>query len=140
MTIPAFFLEPRSLLERWADVLMHPELLLGVGALPDAAARMRAVARWYLSGWHYKTVGVKKPFNPIVGETFAAAWPHADGSRTQFFAEQVAHRPPVSAIYFENAAHGVSASAHVWTKGSLSTPNTTKSILDGGCGERARGG
>ena len=145
MTIPAFFLEPRSLLERWADVLMHPELLHGVSALPDPLARLKAITRWYLSGWHYKTVGVKKPFNPIVGETFACAWPHADGSRTQYFAEQVSHRPPISAIYFENAAHHISCNAHVWTKGQFQAPQTTKSILDGACsalrreaGSRAR--
>ena len=28
----------------------------------------QALLRWYLSGWHFKTLGVKKPYNPIVGE------------------------------------------------------------------------
>ena len=92
MTIPPFFLEPRSLLERWADVcvcfvvaraacrhsrrgitpsppppspsrLMHPDLLVAVPALADPLARMKGVLRWFMSGWHYRTVGVKKPFN-----------------------------------------------------------------------------
>ena len=49
-----------------------------------AACRCR-----FLSGWHYRTIGVKKPFNPIIGETFACYWKHADGSRSQYFAEQV---------------------------------------------------
>jgi oxysterol-binding protein-related protein 8 len=92
VTIPPFFLEPRSLLERMADMFMHPDLLLGVAALPDPVARIEGVLRWYLSGWHYKTVGTKKPFNPVVGETFACFWKHADGTRTQYFAEQVLHR------------------------------------------------
>jgi hypothetical protein len=113
--------------------MMHPSLLLGVSALDSPVERMLRVTRWYLSGWHYKTVGVKKPFNPIVGETFAAAWGHDDGSRTQYFAEQVAHRPPISAIYFENSVHHVQCSAHVWTKGQFQAPQTTKSILDGAC-------
>jgi oxysterol-binding protein-related protein 8 len=133
VTIPSFFLEPRSLLERMADTQMHPDLLLGVADLPDPVDRMKAIVKWYLSGWHYKTVGVKKPFNPIVGETFACYWKHADGSRSQYFAEQVSHRPPISGIYFENRRHNVVASSHVWTKSQFSAPQTTKSILDGAC-------
>lgn len=133
VTIPSFFLEPRSLLERMADTQMHPDLLLGLADEPDPVARMRGVVRWYLSGWHYKTVGVKKPFNPIIGETFACFWKHSDGSRTQYFAEQVSHRPPISGIYFENRVHNIAASAHVWTKSQFSAPQTTKSILDGAC-------
>lgn len=133
VTIPSFFLEPRSLLERMADTQMHPDLLLGISALPDPADRMKAVVKWYLSGWHYRTVGVKKPFNPIVGETFACYWKHSDGSRSQYFAEQVSHRPPVSGIYFENRQHNVVATSHVWTKSQFSAPQTTKSILDGAC-------
>jgi len=45
----------------------------------------------------------------------------------------VAHRPPVSAIYFENAQNGIVASAHVWTKSQFSAPQTVKSILEGAC-------
>jgi hypothetical protein len=133
VTIPAFFLEPRSLLERMADTQMHPDLLLNMSHLEDPVERMRAVTRWYLSGWHYKTLGVKKPYNPIIGETFACYWQHADGTRSQYFAEQVLHRPPVSAIYFENRAHNMVASAHIWTRSQFSAPQTTKSILDGEC-------
>ena len=76
---------------------------------------------------------MKKPFNPVIGETFACMWKHEDGSRSQYFSEQVAHRPPVSAIYFENRRHGITASAHVWTKSQFSAPQTVKSILDGVC-------
>jgi hypothetical protein len=77
--------------------------------------------------------GVKKPYNPIIGETFACYWKHADGSRSQYFAEQVLHRPPVSAIYFENRQNNVVATAHVWTKSQFSAPQTVKSILEGAC-------
>lgn len=133
VTIPSFFLEPRSLLERMADTQMHPDLLLGVQDEEDPVERMKIVARWFLSGWHYKTVGVKKPYNPIIGETFACYWKHNDGSKTQYFAEQVLHRPPVSAIYFENRKHGIHATSHVWTKSQFSAPQTTKSILEGAC-------
>jgi len=133
VTIPPFFLEPRSLLERMGDMLMHPDLLLNISEITNPIERMTNIVKWYLSGWHYKTLGVKKPFNPVIGETFACYWKHNDGSRSQFFAEQVLHRPPISAIYFENRPHNVVASAHVWTRSQFSAPQTTKSILDGAC-------
>lgn len=133
VTIPAFFLEPRSLLERMADTLMHPELLIAAVKTDDPVERMKGMVRWFLSGFHYKTTGVKKPYNPIIGETFACFWKHADGSRSEYFAEQVLHRPPVSAIYFENRTHGLHATAHVWTKSQFSAPQTVKSILEGAC-------
>ena len=55
VTIPTFFLEPRSLLERMADMLMHPELLLEAAAQADPVERMKGMVKWYLSGFHYKT-------------------------------------------------------------------------------------
>jgi len=133
VTIPPFFLEPRSLLERMADLMMHPDLLLGVSALESPVGRMAALLRWFLSGWHFKTLGAKKPYNPIIGETFACRWRHADGSSSQYLAEQVLHRPPVSAIFVENKAHGVAMNVHVWTKSQFQAPQTTKSIFDGAC-------
>ena len=127
--IPPWFLEPRSLLERWADVLMHPELLAGIAALETPLERITAVSRWFVSGFHYKTTGVKKPYNPILGETFACAWPHADGSRTQFVSEQVSHHPPVSAIHFSNPERHVSANARIWTKSGFELPQSSVSKL-----------
>jgi len=56
VTIPAWFLEPRSLLERMADTLMHPDLLLEAAGQADPIARMKGMVKWFLSGFHYKTV------------------------------------------------------------------------------------
>ncbi len=41
VTIPAFFLEPRSLLERMADTMMHPDLLLNVSVQEGACFACR---------------------------------------------------------------------------------------------------
>jgi oxysterol-binding protein 1 len=38
-----------------------------------------------------------KPFNPILGETFELAHPDY-----KYFAEQVSHHPPVSAVHAES--------------------------------------
>lgn len=76
--------------------------------------------------------GVKKPYNPIIGETFACAWRHEDGSNSQYIAEQVSHRPPVSAMYFENRQANLVINAQVWTKSKFKAPQTAVSILAGG--------
>lgn len=132
VTIPSFFLENRSLLEKLADVMMHPHLIVNVASLEDPADRMVSVLRWFMSGWHYKTSGVKKPYNPVIGETFGCVWTHEDGSRSQYFAEQVSHRPPVSAMFLENRQRNITANAHVWTKSRFKAPQTAQSIMEGG--------
>lgn len=76
--------------------------------------------------------GVKKPYNPVVGETFACAWDHKDGTRSQYFAEQVSHRPPMSATYFENREAGIVINCEVWTKSKFRAPQTAISAMIGG--------
>lgn len=55
----------------------------------DAFTRMKAVVKWYLSGFYKKPQGLKKPYNPLLGETFRCYWQHPNGSRTFYLAEQV---------------------------------------------------
>lgn len=50
--------------------------------------------------------GLKKPYNPILGETFRCFWLHPNGTRSHFVAEQVSHHPPVSAFYVSNREEG----------------------------------
>ena len=62
--------------------------------------RMKTVVQWYLSGFYKKPKvgncgvaagtliscwcpqGLKKPYNPILGETFRCYWLHDSGSKT----------------------------------------------------------
>eukprot|EP00753_Platysulcus_tardus_P010753 PLAT3021.1.p1 GENE.PLAT3021.1~~PLAT3021.1.p1 ORF type:complete len:427 (+),score=231.44 PLAT3021.1:51-1331(+) len=128
--IPAFYLEPRSILEKFTDIMMHPELILDVASVEDDLERFMTIVRWFLSGWHYKTTGVKKPYNSIIGETCAAMWQHED-SRSYYFAEQVSHHPPISALYFENRAKHIVFNAQVQTKSRFGG-NSAASIMAGG--------
>jgi len=92
---------------------------------------MLQVLRWFLSAWHYKLSGIKKPYNPIIGETFACYWPHDDGTKTQYLAEQVLHRPPVTALYIENRERGIVCDGSIWTKSQFQAPQTAASLLVG---------
>jgi len=56
----------------------------------DALTRMKEVVRWYVSGFYKTPKGVKKPYNPILGEKFRCYWLNEETkSRTFYIAEQV---------------------------------------------------
>ena len=84
---------------------------------------MKEVVRWYLSGFYKKPNGLKKPYNPILGEAFRCYWEHppanADESdepqmtKTFYVAEQIKHHPPVSAFHCVNRNQGYMVSGVV---------------------------
>ena len=49
---------------------------------------MKKIVKWYLSGFYKKPKGLKKPYNPILGETFRCYWEHPNGSKSYYIAEQ----------------------------------------------------
>ncbi|CAG8561799.1 5237_t:CDS:2 [Diversispora eburnea] len=100
VTLPTFVLEPRSMLERITDFMSHPDLILSVAKEEDPLTRFVSVVRYYLSGWHIKPKGVKKPYNPVLGEHFRARWVFPDNTEAFFVSEQVSHHPPISAYYY----------------------------------------
>ena len=61
--------------------------------------------------------GLKKPYNPIIGEMFRCAWSdETSKSRTFFIAEQVSHHPPVSAFYCSNRKEGYAVGGSILAK------------------------
>ncbi|KAI8335015.1 hypothetical protein BC941DRAFT_355747 [Chlamydoabsidia padenii] len=107
VTLPTFVLEPRSMLEKITDFMAHPELADQAAALSDPTERFVAVVKYFLSGWHIKPKGVKKPYNPVLGEFFRCRYEFKDGSQAYYIAEQVSHHPPVSAYHYANPQHGI---------------------------------
>ena len=78
---------------------------------PDPVMRLLMLTKWYISGFYIMPKTPKKPYNPIIGETFRCKWEHpasAHGPASNSFliCEQVSHHPPVSAIYAGNRADG----------------------------------
>jgi oxysterol-binding protein-related protein 8 len=100
VTLPTFILEPRSMLERITNFMSHPETLLQLPKIDDPLQRFVAVTKFYLSGWHIKPSGVKKPLNPILGEVFTGWWDYPDGTRGYYISEQTSHHPPKSSYFF----------------------------------------
>ncbi|CAO3597087.1 unnamed protein product [Absidia cylindrospora] len=107
VALPTFVLEPRSMLERITDFMSHPELLFSASKVDDPVERFIGVLRYYLSGWHIKPKGVKKPYNPVLGEFFRCQYKYSDDSEAFYISEQVSHHPPMSAYFYTCPEHHV---------------------------------
>ncbi|XP_059144040.1 oxysterol-binding protein-related protein 11-like isoform X2 [Physella acuta] len=122
VVLPTFILEKRSLLEMFADYMCHPDLFLKIPEYPEPEKRMLAVLEWYLSSFHVGRQGsvAKKPYNPIIGETFHCSWhinsPDHKKNKILYTAEQVSHHPPVSAFYFATLDGKIRMNASIYTK------------------------
>lgn len=130
VVLPTFILEPRSFLDKLADSYFHADLLSKAVLEDDPFTRMKTVVQWYLSGFYKKPKGLKKPYNPILGETFRCFWQHDNGSRTFYIAEQVSHHPPISVFYVTNRQDGFCISCSILAKSKF-YGNSTSAILEG---------
>uniref|UniRef100_A0A4X2KWT7 Oxysterol-binding protein n=1 Tax=Vombatus ursinus TaxID=29139 RepID=A0A4X2KWT7_VOMUR len=131
VVLPTFILEPRSFLNKLSDYYYHADLLSQAVLEEDPLSRMKQVVRWYLSGFYKKPKGIKKPYNPILGETFRCCWyhPHTD-SHTFYIAEQVSHHPPVSAFHVSNRKDGFCITGSILAKSKF-YGNSLSALLDG---------
>lgn len=130
VVLPTFILEPRSFLDKLSDTYYHADYLSQAVLEDDPFTRMKIVVKWYMSGFYKKPKGLKKPYNPILGETFRCYWQHENGSRTFYIAEQVSHHPPVSAFYVTNRQDGFTISCSILAKSKF-YGNSTSAVLEG---------
>jgi len=130
VVLPTFILEPRSFLDKLSDYYYHADIISKAAAENEPFMRMKTVVQWYLSGFYKKPKGLKKPYNPILGETFRCYWEHANGTKTFYLAEQVSHHPPISSFYATNRQDGFTISGTILAKSKF-YGNSTSAILDG---------
>ncbi|MCJ8735807.1 hypothetical protein PDJAM_G00251690 [Pangasius djambal] len=131
VVLPTFILEARSFLDKLSDYYYHANLLSQAVTEESPYCRMKQVLRWYLSGFYKKPKGLKKPYNPILGETFRCCWLHPQtDSCTFYIAEQVSHHPPISAFYVSNKKDGFIISGSILAKSKF-YGNSLSAILDG---------
>ncbi|XP_075568487.1 oxysterol-binding protein-related protein 5 isoform X2 [Pelecanus crispus] len=131
VVLPTFILEPRSFLNKLSDYYYHADLLSQAVLEDDPYSRMKQVLRWYLSGFYKKPKGIKKPYNPILGETFRCCWFHPQtNSHTFYIAEQVSHHPPVSAFHVSNRKDGFCITGSILARSKF-YGNSLSALLDG---------
>ncbi|KAK0389590.1 hypothetical protein NLU13_3165 [Sarocladium strictum] len=130
VVLPTFILEPRSMLERITNFMCHPEMLLHIPTIDDPTERFVSVVKFYLSGWHIRPPGVKKPLNPILGEVFTCYWDLEDGKHAYYISEQTSHHPPKSSYFYLAPNH------HIRIDGTLKPRsrflgNSAASLMEG---------
>ncbi|KAK9792709.1 hypothetical protein WJX73_008944 [Symbiochloris irregularis] len=129
MSLPVKMFEPRSYLEKLADVWVYPQYLEEAAKAQDSAQRMRFVVTWFIAGLQHAFQSWRKPFNPILGETWQASL--VDG--TNIFIEQISHHPPISA--FQMVGPGAMYSFTGWSRPEVKYKGNA--IKTAACGRRS---
>jgi hypothetical protein len=99
--LPVYFNEPISALQKCAEDLEYSELLdkaYEAGRVGDPLSRVLYVAAFAVSGYAATEGRTRKPFNPLLGETYEAERPE-QGIR--FVSEKVSHHPTIVACHCE---------------------------------------
>ncbi|KAJ2252666.1 Oxysterol-binding protein OBPa [Coemansia sp. RSA 455] len=130
ITFPTFVLEPRSFTERVTDFMSHPDFLIQASKCDDPVQRFIGVVKYYMSGWHIHPKGVKKPYNPILGEFFRSRYAFDDDTSAFFVAEQVSHHPPITAMFYHSPEHHIAIEGDLRPK-SRFFGNSVGMLLEG---------
>eukprot|EP01133_Synstelium_polycarpum_P003941 gene3941-4563_t len=89
ISLPVWVFEPVSFLQVMSEPLQYADSLAKAASHPDPYYRLAYLAA-FNTGLYSTAIRTKKPFNPILGETFEVV---KDDYR--FIAEQVCHHPPI---------------------------------------------
>ncbi|KAJ5726434.1 uncharacterized protein N7483_007791 [Penicillium malachiteum] len=93
ISMPVSANEPTSLLQRAAEIMEYSSLLDKASQSSDAVERLMYVTAFALSSFSNSRVrerSIRKPFNPMLGETYELV---REDKGFRFIAEKVSHRP-----------------------------------------------
>ncbi|KAJ2355259.1 hypothetical protein GGF43_002787, partial [Coemansia sp. RSA 2618] len=124
VSVPVFFNEPTSFLQRFTEDMEYCDLLEIATMLPRSADRTLFVAGFAMSNYASTFGRIAKPFNPLLGETFEYV---RRDKRYRALSEQVEHHPPISACWVEGKNYVYHADTNIKSKfnsGSLTVVPT----------------
>ncbi|KAJ2309050.1 hypothetical protein IWW55_000021 [Coemansia sp. RSA 2706] len=124
VSVPVFFNEPTSFLQRFTEDMEYCELLDIAARLPRSEDRTLFVAGFAMSNYASTFGRIAKPFNPLLGETFEYV---RRDKRYRALSEQVEHHPPISACWVEGSSYVYHADTNIKSKfnsGSLTVVPT----------------
>lgn len=95
--------EPISMLQRICEVVKTTSIMdRAMEIKDDDCKRLGMIAIYLVSQYAEVYQRNRKPFNPILGETYEIIQPNF-----RVMSEQVSHHPPVSAFYLEGKGWNV---------------------------------
>lgn len=95
ISFPVSFNEPLSLLQKVAEDFEYVDLINKAIQSKNSVEKMACIAAFCVSSYsctQYRST--RKPFNPLLGETYEYITP-----QFAFFSEKVTHHPPLVAAY-----------------------------------------
>ncbi|GBB85561.1 hypothetical protein RclHR1_12050006 [Rhizophagus clarus] len=113
ITLPVYFNEPTSMLQRMAEDMEYSELLDIASRQQNSTERILYVAAFAMSNYSSTVGRIAKPFNPLLGETYEYVRPD---KAFRYISEQVSHHPPISACYCESPNYDFFAEVDVKSK------------------------
>lgn len=114
ITLPFFFNEPLSVLQKTMEDLEYADLLnKAAGKPPQSIERMLYVAAFAISSYSGTNNRFLKPFNPLLGETFEFEYPEQNW---RGLAEKVVHHPTIIAMHGEGESWSFEGDADVRAK------------------------
>lgn len=122
ISMPAEINEPMSVLQRVAHVIQFSELLVKANQCEDRYLRVGYVAASLFGTIMHMIRRIRKPFNPLLGETFE----YCEGG-IRFISEQVSHHPPVASFYAESDDFIIEGFLYAFVKLTLQGINTKPS-------------
>lgn len=100
ITLPVYFNEPTSMLQRMAEDAEYIDLLDKAARQRGATERILFVAAFAMSNYSSTIGRVAKPFNPLLGETYEYC---REDKQFRYISEQVSHHPVSYLLYFLSA-------------------------------------
>lgn len=134
ISMPVDMNEPVTILQKYAEQFEYSEMIDNAldGTYPEDSGelilRIAAFAVSNLSSFRKKVRSTRKPFNPLLGETFELV---REDKGFRLISEKVSHKPPVFAVFAESSHwtlnFSASPSQKFWGKTyEISTKGTVK--------------
>lgn len=97
ITLPVYVNEPYSMLHRVAENVQYHECFRTANRTEDPYLRISHVLAGFFILFGHTTNRLKKPFNPLLGETFE----YIDGD-LRLLVEQMSHHPPICSFHADS--------------------------------------
>ena len=96
ISMPVYIFSKTSMLQQMANSMGYTPIFLEKAAQSTGLERFKYVVTCMMTFLHVST-GQKKPFNPVIGETYQGYL-----GKSLYYAEQVSHHPPISSFQLLN--------------------------------------
>lgn len=137
IAMPVDMNEPVNILQKYAELIEYSELVnnaIQANADESSGERILRIASFAvssLSSMRMKERNSRKPFNPLLGETFELV---REDFGIRLISEKVCHRPPVFAMFVEaedwTLSFSPAPSQKFWGKNAeISTKGTVKLVI-----------